>query len=123
MGSNNNEVSSPIFNFPLSLLTALHSIALLLGDLVLNIDNPTTDAIAPASRIALAFLSAAAVRSAGFQGVSIAALTPAVQCALPLCVCRHFSRLFQDLVSHHDVHRDLPNCYEVVTVLFKFFGY
>ncbi|THG92683.1 hypothetical protein EW026_g8305 [Hermanssonia centrifuga] len=49
------------------------------GDLVLNINNPATDAIPVGTRIALAFLSAAAVRNAGFQGVAASSLTPAAQ--------------------------------------------
>ena len=56
------------------------SAVLLAGDLILNIDNPATDAIPIGTRIALAFLSAAAVRSAGFQGFPVAQATPAVQC-------------------------------------------
>ncbi|KAJ3551624.1 hypothetical protein NM688_g4595 [Phlebia brevispora] len=49
------------------------------GDLILNIDNPATESIPIGTRIALAFLSAAAVRSAGFQGVAVSSLVPAVQ--------------------------------------------
>ena len=52
------------------------------GELVLNIGNAATDVIPIGTRIALAFLSSAAVRSAGFQGVAISSLTPATQFVL-----------------------------------------
>lgn len=55
------------------------SVISLAGTLILNIDNPATDAIPIGTRIALAFLSSAAVRSAGFQGVAVSSLTPATQ--------------------------------------------
>lgn len=61
------------------MLIFLQSSILLAGDLILNIDNPATEAIPTGQRIALAFLSAAAVRSAGFQGVAVSSLVPAVQ--------------------------------------------
>lgn len=57
----------------------VNSAVLLAGDLILNIDNPATDALPTGTKVALAFLSAAAVRSAGFQGVPVSGLTPAVQ--------------------------------------------
>ncbi|GJE92662.1 TrkH-domain-containing protein [Phanerochaete sordida] len=57
----------------------LMNAVLFAGDLILNIDNPVTDAIPIGTRIALAVLSSAAVRSAGFQGVAISSLTPATQ--------------------------------------------
>ncbi|PSS34077.1 hypothetical protein PHLCEN_2v1871 [Hermanssonia centrifuga] len=56
-----------------------YSVVSFVGDLVLNINNPATDAIPVGTRIALAFLSAAAVRNAGFQGIAVSSLTPATQ--------------------------------------------
>lgn len=49
------------------------------GDLILNIGNPATKTIPTGTRIALALLSSAAVRSSGFQGIAISSLTPATQ--------------------------------------------
>ncbi|EKM49791.1 uncharacterized protein PHACADRAFT_214314 [Phanerochaete carnosa HHB-10118-sp] len=57
----------------------LMNMVLFVGDLVLNIDNPATDAIPVGTRIALAVLSSGAVRSAGFQAVAVSSLTPATQ--------------------------------------------
>ena len=65
-----------------SLTSIFPSFILFAGDLILNIGNPATDAIPIGTRVALAFLSAAAVRSAGFQGVAVSALAPGVQYVL-----------------------------------------
>ena len=76
------EVRIPKHTPHICALTVFDSIVLFAGDLILNIDNPVTDAIPIGSRIALAVLSSAAVRSAGFQGVAISSLTPATQYVL-----------------------------------------
>lgn len=68
------------------------------GELVLNLGNAATDVIPIGTRIALAFLSSAAVRSAGFQGVAISSLTPATQFVLCIISLQLWSnRLFRVL--------------------------
>lgn len=105
------------FSISLFALLTLCSMVLFAGDLVLNIHNPATDAIPVGTRIALAFLSAAAVRSAGFQGVPVASLTPAVQCVSTLyrkvCIRTHRRVYEQSAIHHHDVHRNLSHSDEV----------
>lgn len=49
----------------------------------MNIGNPATETIPTGTRIALALLSSAAVRSSGFQGIAISSLTPATQYVIP----------------------------------------
>ncbi|OCH93088.1 TrkH-domain-containing protein [Obba rivulosa] len=74
-----------IYMFPSSQTWLLLGILVLLNvidwffDIVLNIGNPVMDVIPVGTRLLLALLQAAAVRSAGFQPVPTAALVPAVQ--------------------------------------------
>lgn len=58
-------------------IPTFHSFVTLAGDLILNINNSATAAIPIGTRIVLSFLSSAAVRSAGFQGIAVLSLTPA----------------------------------------------
>lgn len=95
------------------ILTGAASAILLAGDLILDIHNPATDAIPSGQRIALAFLSAAAVRSAGFQGVSVSALTPAVQYVVLLLNLSRADSATQNTLCYHDVHRNIPCRHEV----------
>ena len=98
----------------------IFSIILFAGDLILNIDNPATEIIPIGQRIALAFLSAAAVRSAGFQGVAVSSLVPAVQ-YVSLVVCfdtfSDMSIITQSVICCDDVYRNIPPRHEVTIFL------
>jgi len=74
-----------IYLFPSSQTWLLFSIQMTINlvaftfDLVLNLGNPATDSIPVGVRVINAVLAAAAVRSSGFQSISVSSLVPAVQ--------------------------------------------
>lgn len=55
------------------------SLVLWVFNIVLDLGNPATESIPIGTRLVDALLQAAAVRSAGFQAISLSTLVPAVQ--------------------------------------------